>query len=193
VKWRPEEPGDPNEPDWPTEQACPCCGKPCWAVEAEDGSEVLLDVRPMDTELATELFGVVRRVRAVTSYVHPDAYAVSGWKLLDPVRVKGGEDEGWYWYASRVRLTVEDDQPLYSEHVYVCQRVSPKVVEGLLSVVSFNGGAAADIYGSRVKKVALREQREAAEAWMRAGNKAALPSEIGVQGSEAATQLSLFH
>lgn len=180
---------DPNVPEWPEERACPDCGKACWAVDDESGTELLLDAQPMETELVTELYGEVRRVRAVSSYVHPGAFAVSGWRLLDPVQVIG---EGWFWYANRVRLSVEDNRTLYSEHVYTCKRVSPKVVEGLLSVVTYSGGAAADIYGTRAKKVALRERREADEAWMRAGNSAPLPSEVGAEGLEAAEQLPLF-
>jgi hypothetical protein len=188
--WRPEEPGDPNEPEWPEEKACPCCGKPVWAVEAEDGSEIWLDAQPMETEIATELFGVLRRVRSVSSYVHPEAFAVCGWRLLDPVRVRGGDDDGWHWYTSRVRLTVEDTQVLYSEHVYVCQKVSPKVIEGLLSQTP-HVVAATDNSTNRAKRVAMKRRREALEVWVREGNTVALPSELG-STSESATQLPLF-
>jgi len=188
--WRPEEPGDPNEPDWPVEHVCEDCGKPVWKVEDETGDEVKLDVQPMETELATELFDVVRRVRSVSSYVHPGAFAVSGWRLLDPVPVRGGEDSGWHWYASRVRLTVEDTQVLYSEHVYVCQKVSPKVIEGLLSQTA-HVVAATDNSTLRAKRVAMRERQEALEAWVREGNTVPLPSELG-STLESATQLALF-
>ena len=98
----------------------------------------------------------------------------------------------WFWYAKRARLTVDDAQMLYSEHVYVCQKVSHKVVEGLLSMVTLNGGAAADIYGTKAKKVAFRERQAAIEAWRQAGNTVPLPSEAG-SNLESATQLPLFH
>lgn len=181
---------DPTVPDWPNEQACPCCGKPCWLVEAEDGSEVLIDTAPMDTELETDLYGEVRRVRAVTSYVHPDTYAVSGWRLLDPVRVIG-QDEGWYWYASRVRLAADDERPLYSEHIYVCQRVSAKVIEGLLSAVPFVAPVN-DQHELRAKRVAMKQKRVELEEWVRAGNTVPLASELKREGLESATQLQLF-
>jgi hypothetical protein len=183
---------DPTVPDWPNEKRCECCGKPCWSAEAEDGSEVLLDVNPMETELVTELYGEVRRVRAVSSYVHPGAYHVRGWVLRDPVHVVGEEEE-WCWYASRVPLSVDAPETLYSEHVYVCKKVSPKVVEGLLSNVTFHNGAAGDIYGTRAKKVAVRQRRAQVEAWVREGNTVPLPGELGEKPLEAATQLPLFY
>lgn len=186
-----KEADDDNVPDWPSTRECECCGKPCYVVEAEDGSEVLLDSLPMDTELVTELYGEVRRVRAVTSYVHPAAYHVSGWRLLDPVRVIGPEG-GWFWYATRVRLAAENNETLYSEHVYVCKRVSHKVIEGLLSVVTFSGGAAADVYGTRAKRVAQKERQQQWNELTRQGYAVELPSERGAGSLEAATQLPLF-
>lgn len=186
-----EEADDDSVPDWPSMRKCEHCKRECYVVESEDGSEVLLDPAPMDTELVTELYGEIRRVRSVSSYVHPSAYAVRGWRLLDPVRVRGAEG-GWFWYASRIRLTPENDEVLYSEHVYVCKRVSPKVIEGLLSNVALPGAAVEDIYGSRAKRVAEKERLERWNELTREGYAVELPSEVGKGGLDSATQLPLF-
>jgi len=175
---------DDRVPDWPEEHRCEHCGEPVWKVEAQDGEEVTLSAVPMETELMTELYGEVRRVRAVSSYVHPGAYHVSGWSLPEVVHVEGA-DGGWFWFSSRVRLTVDATEVLYSEHVYECKQESMKRIEGLLSAQPVNAVPTTEL---RAKRVQMREERE---RLTREGYAATLPSESG-KTLEAATQLALF-
>jgi hypothetical protein len=111
----------------------------------------------METELAQAEWGSEERVRAPGFFRLPSTRGVSGWRLHDPSRVVTCEyipdlpaGETWLWHASKIPLTIDNEEVLYSEHVYTCSAAPPKMVTAALHALALTGDAA----GDRRKKAA---------------------------------------
>jgi len=184
---------DPRIPEWPDEHVCKLCGCAVWQVFGPDGALLVVDVDAMETELVEDIDGVRRRLRAAGSYRFPNTRAVSGWRLLDPVRVKYGPEAGWYWYVGHAGLDPLLDETQYSEHRFTCGVISQRSVTAALYKTVATGERAGD---PRLKQrgAAARArkalQREALAQWAARGGSVPLPSDVGAQ--HGGRQMSLL-
>jgi hypothetical protein len=148
---------DPTVPEWPNTHECPRCRQAVWSAISRDGSDVLLDTIPMETQLVVDDSGSSERVRAPGFFRLPSTRRISGWRLHDPSRIVTCEyipdlpaGETWLWHASKIALTVDNMEALYSEHVYTCSAAPAKMVTAAMHALALTGDGA----GDRRKKAA---------------------------------------
>jgi hypothetical protein len=135
---------DPSVPDWPDEKPCEDCGVAVWIVSDSSGDDVAINARPMDTQVIADVHGKVR-IRARGSYRFDEARREGGYSMPEPVRVTDlvHEDDPerdfakkeavrFEWITTRVQLTVDNDEPLYSEHRLTCSATTEKFLDAML-------------------------------------------------------------
>lgn len=184
---------DPRVPDWPVAHSCRLCGLEVWRVCAPNGFVVEIDANPLEAEWVTSDEGL-RRLRVCGAYKFSVARGVGGWRLEDPVLVRGGVDVGWHWYCSRVPLEAVNPELTFSEHIFTCPEQDLRHVAAAISRCWATGDAAGDPQAKargaaeRVKKF---QEREALRLWAESASRIPLPSELGISVF-AARQEPLF-
>ena len=186
---------DPMVPDWPVVHSCRRCGRAVWRASTPDGQVVSIDTEPLETEVVDDPEeGGGRRQRALSSYRFAEARGVGGWRLEEPVHVRGGDDAAWRWYCSRVPIEACGAQLSFSEHVFLCTAATRPQVISELSKLRLTGEAAGDPKAKargaevRIKKALARD---ALQRWAESGVPIPLPSELGAC-IYSARQMTLF-